>query len=130
MNRSKWVCAGIVTSLAVSGWVGQALGQSDLPVNQTTSYKGEEYLLIGNAVRGAGEPVIVINPKNPNNIIVGAMANLNYVDGEPIGVGQQRVSIEARVKYRNTPGSSISTYAVSHDRGKTWQFFDDAFRDT
>src|SRR6187455_1289157 len=47
MNRSKWVCAGIVTSLAVSGWVGQALGQSDLPVNQTTSYKGEEYLLIG-----------------------------------------------------------------------------------
>jgi len=130
MNRSKWVCAGIVTSLAVSGWVGQALGQSDLPVNQTTSYKGEEYLLIGNAVRGAGEPVIVINPKNPNNIIVGAMANLNYVEGEPIGVGQQRVSIEARVKYRNTPGSSISTYAVSHDRGKTWQFFDDAFRDT
>jgi hypothetical protein len=122
--------AGIVTVLAGSGWIFSAREQSDLPVNQTASYKGEEYLLIGNSVRGAGEPVIVINPKNPNNLIVGAMANLNHVEGEPIGVGQQRVSIEARVKYRNTPGSSISTYAVSLDRGRTWQFFDDPFRET
>ena len=130
MNRATWLCAGIVTFIAVSGGIGPAKAQSDLPVNQLTSYKGEEYLLIGNSVRGAGEPVIVINPKDPNNIIVGAMANLNYVEGEPIGVGQQRVSIEARVKYRNTPGSSISTYAVSHDRGKTWELFNDSFRDT
>lgn len=113
---------------------GSALGiaqQSviDLPVNQTTSYKGEEFLLIGNAVRGAGEPVIAINPKDPNNIIVGAMANDNYVEGEPLGIGQQRVSIQARVKYRNTPGASISTYAISYDRGRTWRFLDDPFRD-
>jgi hypothetical protein len=102
---------------------------TDLPVNQLTSYKGEEFLLIGDAVRGAGEPVIAINPKNPNNIIVGAMANWHYVEGAPLGVGQQRISIEARVKYRNTPGASISVYAISHDRGRTWRFIEDPFRE-
>lgn len=102
---------------------------TDLPVNATTSYKGEEFLLIGNAVRGAGEPVIAINPTDPNNIIVGAMANLNHVEGETIGTGRRRVSVESRVKYRNTPGSSISVFGISHDRGRTWTFFDDPFRD-
>jgi hypothetical protein len=110
------------------GLLGQS-GEAALPVDQSTSYKGEEYLLIGNAVRGAGEPVIAINPKNPNEIIVGAMANQHYVEGAPLGVGQERISIQARVKYRNTPGTSISTYAISHDRGRTWTLFDDPFRD-
>lgn len=101
----------------------------DLPVDLSTSYKGEEFLLIGNAVRGAGEPVIVVSPKDPNLILVGAMANLHYVEGAPLGGPQERISVEARVKYRNTPGSSISTYAISHDRGRTWEFFNDPFRD-
>ena len=115
--------------LAMASIAAGAQATIDPPVNQATSYKGEEYLLIGSAVRGAGEPVIAIDPTNPNNLIVGAMANSNYVEGEPLGTGQQRVSIEARVKYRNTPGASISTYAISHDRGRTWQLFDDPFRD-
>jgi hypothetical protein len=101
----------------------------DLPVNQATSYKGEEFLLIGDAVRGGGEPVISISPKDPNVIIVGAMANNHYVEGAPLGTGQERISIQSRVMYRNTPGASISRYAISHDRGRTWQFFDDPFRD-
>jgi hypothetical protein len=111
---------------------GPASGQQpaiDLPVDTTTSYKGEEFLLIGDAVRGAGEPVIVVHPKNPNIILVGAMANNHYVEGAPLGVGQERITVEARVKYRNTPGASISTYAISHDRGRTWRFFNDQFRD-
>ena len=33
------------------------------------------------------------------------------------------------MKYRNTPGSSITTYAVTNDRGRTWRFFNDPFRD-
>jgi len=120
----------IMSLVSAAGIMARAQQSSiDLPVNEATSYKGEEFLLVGNAVRGAGEPVIAINPKDPNNIIVGAMANLNYVEGEPLGVGQQRVSVEARVKYRNTPGASISTYAISYDRGRTWTFFDDPFRD-
>ena len=102
---------------------------TDLPVNLTTSYKGEEFLLIGDAVRGAGEPVIAIDPRNPNNIVVAAMANDHYVEGAPLGTGQQRISIEARVKYRNTPRSSISVYAISNDRGRTWRLMEDPFRD-
>ena len=133
MKRNKWVSLGGAALIGGFLWSGHISGQQpapiDLPVNLTTPYKGEEFLLIGDAVRGAGEPVIAINPRNPNNIIVGAMANQHYVEGAPLGVGQQRISVEARVKYRNTPGSSISRYAISHDRGRTWQFMDDPFRD-
>ena len=133
MKRTIWLCVGVAAVISVFAGGKPANGQEpviDLPVDQTTSYKGEEFLLIGNAVRGAGEPVIAINPKNPNNIIVGAMANLHYVEGAPLGTGQQRISIEARVKYRNTPGASISVYAISNDRGRTWRFIEDSFRDT
>ena len=131
MNRFNLLISGVLAFAAASGG-GPAQAQQatiDLPIDLTTTYKGEEFLLIGNAVRGAGEPVIVINPKNPNNIIVGAMANLHYVEGAPLGGPQERISVEARVKYRNTPGSSISSYAISHDRGRTWEFFNDPFRD-
>lgn len=63
----------------------------DLPVNQKMSNKGEEYLQIGSVVRGAGEPVIAIDPVNSNNIIiVGAMANGNYIEGEPLARGSRR----------------------------------------
>src|SRR5207344_3326439 len=133
MKRIPWLLAGGIALLSIHGGTATAYGQQsaiDLPVNLTTSYKGEEFLLIGNAVRGAGEPVIAINPKNPNNIIVGAMANLHYVEGAPLGTGTQRITVEARVKYRNTPGSSISVFAISNDRGRTWRFMDDPFRDT
>jgi len=132
MKRTKWLFLGVTAFTLVFGGGSPAKGQqpaTDLPINLATSYKGEEYLLIGDAVRGSGEPVIVVNPKNPNNIIVGAMANLHYVEGAPLGVGQERISVESRVKYRNTPGASISTYAVTHDRGRTWRFFNDPFRD-
>lgn len=132
MKRMTWRFATLVAFTLIIAGNSAGIAQQaaiDLPVNQATSYKGEEFLLIGSAVRGAGEPVIAINRNDPNNIIVGAMANDNYVEGEPIGTGQQRVSIPARVKYRNTPGTSISTYAISYDRGRTWTFFNDPFRD-
>ena len=132
MKYSKWLFLGVAAFIPVVAGGSLASGQQpvkDLPVDQTTNYKGEEFLLIGNANRGAGEPVIAINPRDPNNIVVGGMANLHYVDGEPLGVGQERVSVEARVKYRNTPGASISTFAFSHDRGRTWTFVDDPWRD-
>ncbi len=60
MRRAKWPLAGLAAFLSVL-----TNGQQpsiELPVNQLTSYKGEEFLLIGNAVRGAGEPTIAINP--------------------------------------------------------------------
>jgi hypothetical protein len=125
-----FVGAAAFLSIFSGGIPASAQSAIELPVDTTTSYKGEEFLLIGNAVRGAGEPVIAIHPKNPNIIVVGAMANNHYVEGAPLGTGDQRITIEARVKYRNTPGASISVYAISHDRGRTWRYIEDEFRDT
>jgi hypothetical protein len=123
---------GVAAFISVFGSARMAIGQqpaTDLPVNQMTSYKGEEFLLIGNANRGAGEPVIAINPKDPNNIIVGGMANLHYVEGQTLEMGQHGFEPNSLMKYRNTPGTSISIYAISHDRGRTWTYMEDPFRD-
>lgn len=139
MKPANWLTIGSSTllSLLVAGSVPAVAQQPaaadqssiDLPVNTATSYKGEEYLLMGDAMRGAGEPVIAVNPRDPNIIIVGAMANDNYVEGEKWTVGVPFSNWESVVKYRNTPGASISEYAISHDRGRTWKLFFDPFRD-
>ena len=102
---------------------------TNLPVNQATSYKGEEFLLIGSANRGAGEPIIAISPKDPNIIIVGAMCNRHYIEGEKFNDTGRMVSQDTISVYRNTPDSSISIYAITYDRGNTWRTFEDPFRE-
>jgi hypothetical protein len=91
--------------------------------------KSDEYLLLGSPNRGAGEPIIFVNPKDPNNIIVTAMATLNRLpDGEiPIRRGQPGAT-EMRVKELSTPDGSRTDIAVTHDGGKTWTFSEDNFR--
>lgn len=129
INRLFWVVAAFISIL---GCVSPAQGQqpiTNLPVNQSTSYKGEEFLLIGSATRGAGEPIIVIHPKDPNIILVGAMANLHQVEGQKLLITEKGFDPESLIAYRNLPDSSISTYAISYDRGLTWRYFDDPFRD-
>ena len=42
-------------------------------------WKSEEYLLLGDTNRGAGEPMIAVDPTNPKNIIAVAMASLQQV---------------------------------------------------
>lgn len=74
-------------------------------------WKSEEYLLLGDATRGAGEPMIAVDPTNPKNIVVVAMANLQQFPGRgsnipapPGGVGR----------------STITSVAVTHDGGVNW----------
>jgi hypothetical protein len=126
MNRRRWLFAGAAAFILAVVAVNAQQAAGDLPVNTNTSYKGEEFLLLGNAVRGAGEPMIAINPKNPNNIIVAGMANLHYVPGQPAW-GGRGLSQAVIIPYRNTPDSSISVYAISNDRGKTWRFIEGDF---
>lgn len=57
------------------------------------------------------------------------MANLHHVDGQHLIVTAKGFDPESLIKYRNTPESSISIYAISHDRGRTWRYFNDPFRD-
>src|SRR5438045_1287103 len=66
--------------------------------------KSEEYLLLGNPNRGAGEPIIFVNPKDPNNIIVTAMATLNRLpSGEAPVAGRGPERVQMRVKELSTP---------------------------
>jgi hypothetical protein len=109
---------------------GRGLGQTtvDLPVNQATSYKGEEFLLIGEPNRGAGEPVIALDPSNANVILVGAMADLNHVEGEAVPTSFEKLNWNNVVTYGNTRDASVGRFALTHDRGRTWQIFDAPFR--
>ena len=122
MKCKYWPFAFLVATVALGGSVTVAQDRKlELPVNQGTSYKGEEYLLIGTAVRGSGEPVIAINPNNPDNIIVGAMASLNYVEGEPIPSSFQELKWASVVTYANTRDATKALFAITYDRGRTWR---------
>ena len=108
MKRTKCLFIAVVAFISIFCTPHRAIGQQpaiDLPVNQATSYKGEEFLVIGSATQGAGEPIIAISPKDPNTIIVGAMSNLHYVVGEKFPGPRQMVSQDTISVYRNTPDS-------------------------
>jgi len=103
---------------------------STMLFSQTTeTFKSEEYLLLGDPNRGAGEPIIFVNPKDANNMIVVAMATLNRLpSGEtPLPRGSAG-SGDLRVKELSTPDGSRTDIAVTQDGGKTWQFSEDNFR--
>ena len=83
------------------------LGSGTILLSQSNEGpKSEEYLLLGSANRGAGEPVVFVNPKDPDNIIVVAMATLNRLpSGEapiprgptPEG-GRNAAGVQLRIK--------------------------------
>lgn len=74
----------------------------------------EEYLLLGNATRGAGEPMIAVDPTNPNNIIAVAMGNIQQVGGKAATGNSTEL-------YHSIPKSTITWLAVTHDGGASWK---------
>src|SRR6185437_16150048 len=70
--------------------------------------------------------------KDPNNIIVDAMATLNRLpDGEiPILPRGTPAATQLRIKELSTPDGSRTDIAVTHDGGKTWTFSEDDLRKT
>lgn len=74
----------------------------------------EEYLLLGNATRGAGEPMVAVDPTNPNNIIAVAMGNIQLVGGKAATANSTEL-------YHSIPRSTITWLAVTHDGGATWK---------
>ena len=74
------------------------------------TWKTEEYLLLGDANRGAGEPMIAVDPTNPKNIVVDAMASLQQLPPELAGQNRNEIS-----------RSTITTLAVTHNGGITWK---------
>lgn len=110
------------TILALS--LGTLYGQS------AAKPSSDEYLLLGNVDRGAGEPWVVVNPKDHNNILVVAMATLNRLpDGSgPILPRGTPAATQQRIKELSTPDGSLTDIAVTHDGGKTWTFSQDNLR--
>ena len=74
----------------------------------------EEYLLLGNATRGAGEPMIAVDPTNPKNIIAVAMGSIQQLHGKPATQGSTN-------QYHLVAGSTINWLGVTHDGGVTWE---------
>ncbi len=112
-------CAGIV-ALAATVTLAQTAQKP----------KSDEYLLLGNVNRGAGEPWVFVNPKDHNNIIVVAMATLNRLrDGEiPILPRGTPAATQQRIRELSTPDGSRTDIAVTHDGGNTWTFSQDDLR--
>lgn len=97
---------------------------------QANPVASEEYLLLGSPNRGAGEPWVFVNPKNPKNILVVAMATLNRLPtGEPPILPRGTPAATAlRIKELSTPDGSRTDIAITHDGGNTWSFSEDNFR--
>jgi hypothetical protein len=74
----------------------------------------EEYLLLGDATRGAGEPMIAVDPTNPNNIVAVAMGNIQQVGGKAATANSTEL-------YHSLPRSTITWLAVTHDGGASWK---------
>ncbi|MDH4125829.1 MAG: glycoside hydrolase [Gammaproteobacteria bacterium] len=74
----------------------------------------EEYLVLGNANRGAGEPMIAVDPTNPDNMIIVAMGNIQQLHGRPATRGSTG-------DYHLVPGSTINWLAVTNDGGISWE---------
>ena len=101
MTQNRFWSAVVVGLTVVSATV--LLSQTAAPP-RTEAFKSDEYLLLGSPNRGAGEPMVFVNPKDSKNIIVVAMATLNHLPtGEsPVPRGQPG-TVEIRVKELSTP---------------------------
>jgi len=95
-------------ALLLMGVAAQAQSQA------MSTFKSEEYLLLGSATRGAGEPMLAVDPTNPENIVVVAMGSLHRLSGAPIS----RTMLN---EYHATPFSTIPLLAVTHNGGRTWK---------
>ena len=136
-QSALWLTAVLLLScvVAYSQDNNEASLSSSSPRSQSAEKpESDEYLLLGNPNRGAGEPWVVVNPKDPNNILVVAMATLNRLPsgeapirrrlrpGQPFQMGTPSWTSPAtflRVKELSVPDGSRTDIAVTQDGGKT-----------
>ncbi len=96
-------------------------------------FKSDEYLLLGSATRGAGEPMIAVDPKNPKNMIVVAMGSVQHLGTKEApeleAKGYQAIFNTNPNQhfdgltdaYHAVPNSTVTTLAVTHDGGDSWK---------
>lgn len=111
----------MVTAASLIALSGIAVAQADPDEDGPASRAGgaalpaasDEYLLLGDATRGAGEPMIAVDPTNSNNIIAVAMGNIQQVGGKAATQNSTEL-------YHSIPRSTITWLAVTHDGGASW----------
>jgi hypothetical protein len=108
----------IAITLAAAAWPqdagrGARGGRGGPPPERPVA---EEYLLLGNSTRGAGEPMVAVDPTDPRHIIAVAMGNLQILPGykAPVTAGMTD-------KYHEVGNSTITWLGVTHDGGVTWK---------
>jgi hypothetical protein len=139
MNDKARLVVVVVVVLLISSVAAQTVPSTQGHSQNDTAPKSvsDEFLLLGDVNRGAGEPIIFVNPKDPNNIIVTAMATLNRLPTGEVPIhrfnpgGPPKINPPAtqlRIKELSTPDGSRTDIAISNDGGKTWTFSEDNFR--
>jgi len=81
----------IVYKAAIVAVLGAVIQTISAVAQDQPKFASDEYLLIGDTNRGAGEPQVAINPKDPNNIVVvgsGAPRFSRQLAGAHSGPGQ------------------------------------------
>ncbi len=111
MNLRKLVLGSLIVSGVVIATGSMRAQRGQAPA--TPLPKSEEYLLLGDSFRGAGEPMVAVDPVDPKNIIVVAMGNLQQPEGKP-------VTSNGTDAYHHITKSTITWLAVSHDGGLKW----------
>ncbi len=125
-----------VTIAAIAGgeiWLGSyqsgRLAYRTLPEDAGS----DEYLLMGSATRGAGEPMIAVDPTNPNDMIAVSMASVQHLGTADSTLLEARgyaaiFNADPRQHfdgltdaYHGVPRSTITQLAVTHDGGDHWK---------
>lgn len=108
--------ASVLFCAAVWGQAGPTGGRGGRGGPPPERPVSEEYLLLGNSTRGAGEPMVAVDPTDPRHIIAVAMGNLQILPGykPPVTAGMTD-------KYHEVANSTITWLAVTHDGGVNWK---------
>lgn len=114
-KKVAFAVGGVLLALMSAVAWAQVDPDENSPGTRTASAApvSEEYLLLGNATRGAGEPMVAVDPTDPNNIIVVAMGNIQQVAGKAATANSTEL-------YHSIPRSTITWLAVTHDGGASW----------